>query len=84
MADTNAPNPVLLDLSPEGIAVVTLNRPAKRNSLDEHLIASLVETMEMLHGADHVRIVFLPQEEVLEDAYAKLAEYSRDKARGRA
>ena len=59
MADTNASNPVLLDLSPEGIAVITLNRPAKRNSLDEHLIAALVETLEMLHGADHVRIVFL-------------------------
>lgn len=38
----------------------------------------------MVHGSgfgqpdmNHVRIVFLPQEEVLEDAYAKLAEYSR-------
>lgn len=45
----------------------------------------------MVHGSgfgqpdmNHVRIVFLPQEEVLEDAYAKLAEYSRKQARGRA
>ncbi len=45
----------------------------------------------MVHGSgfgqpdmNHVRIVFLPQEEVLEDAYAKLAEYSREQARGRA
>ncbi len=41
----------------------------------------------MVHGSgfgqadmNHVRIVFLPQEEVLEDAYAKLAEYSRGRA----
>jgi alanine-synthesizing transaminase len=40
----------------------------------------------MVHGSgfgqpdmNHVRIVFLPQEEVLEDAYAKLAEYSRSR-----
>jgi alanine-synthesizing transaminase len=45
----------------------------------------------MVHGSgfgqpdmNHVRIVFLPQEEVLEDAYAKLAEYSREQARLRA
>ncbi|HEX4963114.1 MAG TPA: aminotransferase class I/II-fold pyridoxal phosphate-dependent enzyme [Thermoanaerobaculia bacterium] len=45
----------------------------------------------MVHGSgfgqpdmNHVRIVFLPQDEVLEEAYAKLAEYSQDKARGRA
>ncbi|HEV7509393.1 MAG TPA: aminotransferase class I/II-fold pyridoxal phosphate-dependent enzyme [Thermoanaerobaculia bacterium] len=41
----------------------------------------------MVHGSgfgqpdmNHVRIVFLPQEEVLEDAYSKLAEYSRGRA----
>ena len=41
----------------------------------------------MVHGSgfgqpdmNHVRIVFLPQEEVLEDAYAKLAEYSHGRA----
>jgi alanine-synthesizing transaminase len=44
----------------------------------------------MVHGSgfgqpdmNHVRIVFLPQEEVLEDAYAKLAEYSQKSSRGR-
>ncbi len=56
---TLAPDPVLLDVSPEGIAVVTLNRPAKRNAFDELLIAGLSEAFETLHGADHVRIVFL-------------------------
>ncbi|HEX3552940.1 MAG TPA: aminotransferase class I/II-fold pyridoxal phosphate-dependent enzyme [Thermoanaerobaculia bacterium] len=41
----------------------------------------------MVHGSgfgqpdmNHVRIVFLPQDEVLEEAYAKLAEYSRGRA----
>jgi aspartate/methionine/tyrosine aminotransferase len=38
----------------------------------------------MVHGSgfgqedyNHVRIVFLPQEELLETAYARIAEYSR-------
>src|SRR5258707_7942462 len=40
----------------------------------------------MVHGSgfgqpdmNHVRIVFLPQDEVLEEAYAKLADYSRSR-----
>jgi len=54
-----APDPVLLDVSPEGIAVVTLNRPEKRNAFDEVMIADLSETFETLKGADHVRAVFV-------------------------
>jgi methylglutaconyl-CoA hydratase len=54
-----APDPVLLDVSPEGIAVVTLNRPEKRNAFDELMIAHLSETFETLKGADHVRAVFV-------------------------
>jgi alanine-synthesizing transaminase len=45
----------------------------------------------MVHGSgfgqpdmNHVRIVFLPQEEVLEEAYAKLADYSQKSSRNRA
>lgn len=56
---TLAPDPVLLDVSPEGVAVVTLNRPEKRNAFDELMIAALAETFETLKGADHVRIVFV-------------------------
>lgn len=56
---SSPPDPVLLDISPEGVAIVTLNRPDKRNSFDEFLIAGLSEAMETLKGADHVRIVFL-------------------------
>lgn len=53
------PDPVLLDVSSEGIAVVTLNRPAKRNAFDELMIAGLSEHFESLKGADHVRAVFI-------------------------
>jgi methylglutaconyl-CoA hydratase len=56
---SETPNPVSLDVSPAGVAVVTLNRPAKRNAFDEFLIAGLSEAFETLHGGDHVRIVFL-------------------------
>ncbi len=56
---TLAPDPVLLDVSAEGVATVTLNRPDKRNCFDELVIANLAEIFETLKGADHVRIVFL-------------------------
>ena len=56
---TLAPDPVLLDVSPEGLAVVTLNRPAKRNAFDEQMIAALSDAFETLRVADHVRVVFL-------------------------
>jgi methylglutaconyl-CoA hydratase len=56
---TLAPDPVLLEVSPEGVAIVTLNAPAKHNAFDEIMIAGLAETFETLKGADHVRIVFL-------------------------
>jgi methylglutaconyl-CoA hydratase len=54
-----APEPVLLDISPEGVAVVTINRPAKKNAVDAFTLQKLKDTFETLKGADHVRIVFL-------------------------
>ncbi len=56
---TLAPDPVLLEVSNEGIAVLTLNRPEKRNAFDELVIANLAEHLETLKGADHVRAVFI-------------------------
>jgi len=53
------PDSVLLEISAEGVAVVTLNRPEKRNAFDELMIAGLSDTFETLKGADKVRIVFL-------------------------
>lgn len=52
-------NPVILDASPGGIAVVQLNRPEKRNAFDEVMIQKLRETFETLKGAEHVHCVVL-------------------------
>ncbi|MGE0829784.1 MAG: enoyl-CoA hydratase/isomerase family protein, partial [Hyphomonadaceae bacterium] len=54
-----APEPAILDVSPEGVAVVLFNRPAKKNAFDELMIAALQEAFETLRGADHVRVVFI-------------------------
>ncbi|MDX2234455.1 MAG: enoyl-CoA hydratase-related protein [Hyphomonadaceae bacterium] len=54
-----ADDPVLLDVSPEGLAVVRLNRPDKRNAFDEAMIAALADAFETLKGADAVRMVLL-------------------------
>ena len=48
---TLAPDPVLLEVSPEGVAVVTLNKPEKRNAFDELMISGLRDTFETLNGA---------------------------------
>ena len=56
---TQAPEPVLLDVSPEGVAVLMLNRPAHSNALDELLADALLDALETLKGADHVRILFV-------------------------
>lgn len=50
---------VRLEASPEGVAVVTLNRPQQGNAFDGQTIVALREAFETLHGADHVRVVFL-------------------------
>jgi methylglutaconyl-CoA hydratase len=50
---------VKLESTPEGVAFVTINRPAKRNAFDGLTIEALTEAFETLQGADHVRVVFL-------------------------
>lgn len=50
---------VKLESTPEGVAVLTIDRPAKRNAFDSLVLEGLTEAFETLHGADHVRIVFL-------------------------
>lgn len=54
-----APDPVELEVSPEGVAILTLNRAAKRNALDELMVDCLSQHFETLKGADHVRVVFI-------------------------
>lgn len=56
---TLAPDPVELDVSPAGVALLTLNRPEKRNAFDELMIANLATHFETLKGAEHVRVVFI-------------------------
>lgn len=56
---TLAPDPVHLDLTQSGVAIVTLDRPSRRNAFDALMIAQLTEAFETLKAADRVRIVFL-------------------------
>ena len=48
-----------IDSTPDGAVFITINRPARKNAFDAATIAALREAFETLHGADHVRVVFL-------------------------
>jgi methylglutaconyl-CoA hydratase len=48
-----------IESTPEGVVFITINRPAKKNAFDAATIAALREAFETLHGADHVRAVFI-------------------------
>jgi methylglutaconyl-CoA hydratase len=50
---------VQIEATVEGVALVTINRPARRNAFDARLIAALHEAFETLQGAEGVRVVFL-------------------------
>ena len=52
-------NGVLLEATREGVAVVMLNRPHKKNALDGRVVAALTEAFQTLQGAEGVRIVFV-------------------------
>lgn len=51
--------PVLLNLTEEGVAFVVLNRPEKRNAFDEIMIAALSDTFETIRANDNIRVVFI-------------------------
>ena len=53
------PDLVQIEATPEGVATVTLNRPARKNAFNDELIGALHEAFETLHGAEGVRVVFL-------------------------
>jgi methylglutaconyl-CoA hydratase len=57
--DTGDTEPVLVDASPGGVAVVLLNRPRRHNAFNDRMIAALDDAFETLRGADHVRVVIL-------------------------
>lgn len=50
---------VVLDASPSGVAVVTINRPDRKNAFNAEVISALAQHFETLRDADGVRIVFL-------------------------
>src|SRR4051812_50204862 len=41
------------------VALVTLNRPEKRNALNDELVAGLKESLRKADGDDHVRVVVI-------------------------
>jgi enoyl-CoA hydratase/carnithine racemase len=53
------PSPILLRETLDGIAVLTLNRPATRNSLSEGLIAELHAALNEIHDDAKVRAVVI-------------------------
>jgi len=50
---------ILLDVSPEGTAVLTLNRPQKRNSFNAEVIAELTDAFETLSKNPECRLVLI-------------------------
>lgn len=58
----NEPEPVLLDTTREGVAVITLNRPELHNAFNPDVIEMLSDIFEDLRGADGVRAVMITGE----------------------
>ncbi len=52
-------SPVVIQATPQGVAVVDINRPAQRNALDEAVMDALGEAFATLKTQEHVRTVFL-------------------------
>ena len=50
---------ILLDVSPEGTAVLTLNRPQKRNAFNAEVIAELLDAFETLSKNPECRLVLI-------------------------
>jgi methylglutaconyl-CoA hydratase len=60
MPDTDTESRLVrIEATVEGVAVVTINRPDRRNAFDAELIAAMHEAFETLQGAEGVRVVFL-------------------------
>jgi 2-(1,2-epoxy-1,2-dihydrophenyl)acetyl-CoA isomerase len=53
------PEPVLLEETRDGVRILTLNRPAKKNALSNDLVAALVAGFEAAAADDDVRVVGL-------------------------
>jgi len=55
----NIADVVRLEATQEGVAIVTINRPKRRNALNSLAVEGLTEVFETLQGASGVRVVFL-------------------------
>lgn len=55
----SANEPVILDASPGGVAIVLLNRPEKHNAFNAEIIGKLSDAFETLRGGDELRCVLL-------------------------
>lgn len=51
--------PVLLRSDEDGVATLTLNRPAKFNALSEELLASLQQELDQIARDDHLKVVII-------------------------
>ena len=80
---------ILLDVSPEGTAVLTLNRPQKRNAFNAEVIAELTDAFETLSKNPECRLVLLRGNGPVFSAGADLewmkaaSHYSEQRERGR-
>ena len=52
-------SPVVIEATPAGVAVVSINRAARRNAFDAVTIDALHEAFLTLKSQEHVRVVFL-------------------------
>ena len=52
-------SPVVIEATPAGVAVVSLNRPERKNAFDATTIDALHEAFVTLKSQEHVRTVFL-------------------------
>lgn len=52
-------DPLLIEQTPEGVAMVTLNRPEMHNALEENLIRELTRMFDMLGSDPSIRMVLL-------------------------
>ncbi|GAA0682924.1 enoyl-CoA hydratase-related protein [Marinobacterium maritimum] len=55
----NNNNTVLLEISAEGVATLTLNRPEVHNAFDDSIIAALIEALEATDRNPDVRVLVL-------------------------
>jgi methylglutaconyl-CoA hydratase len=59
VADEASDQSVLLEATTDGVAMVLLNRPTRKNAFDARMIMALREAFDTLAGAQGVRIVFI-------------------------